>query len=434
MDMPDLTASQLPLLEGHRLPGIDLDDGFIYPFYAGRSVLNIPASVCRLLGAPGIGSAGALAPDLLDPLLAGQTRLRQVIVILVDALALHRLQHWLADGTSPVWQRLAGQGYLAPLTSLVPSTTSAVLTSLWTGRSPASHGTLGYEMWMKEYGVVINTILHAPITFKGEVGSLSKAGFDPEKYLPFPTLGSHLATQQIETHVFQHTSIARSGLSRMLFKDTLVTPFVSPAEMWVNLRLRLESRVGLPGYYYVYWGEIDHLGHVHGPADERTAGTFADFSAAFERQFLSRLSPLARRDTALILTADHGQVATPAYACYQLRNHPSLDHMLHIHPTGENRFMYLYARPGQVEAIRDYVAQAWPDDFAVLEPGVAIQQGLFGADGSHPRLGERVGDVILAARRGAYLWWGAEENPLRGRHGGLHPDEMLVPLLGVRLG
>ena len=78
----------------------------------------------------------------------------------------------MSDGTAPVWSRLAEQGKLAAITSLVPSTTTAALTSLWTGRSPAEHGIVGYELWLKEYGVVSNMILHTPISFGNDAGSL----------------------------------------------------------------------------------------------------------------------------------------------------------------------------------------------------------------------------------------------------------------------
>jgi hypothetical protein len=46
---------------------------------------------------------------------------------------------------------------------------------------------------------------------------------------------------------------------------------------------------------------------------------------------------------------------------------------------------------------------------------------------------DRLGDVIALARGDSYLWWANKDNPLIGRHGGLSPEEMLVPLLAVRL-
>ena len=172
--MPDLTAEILPRLTQHRLPGLDLGDDFIYPNYEGYSILNLPGSVCSLLGVPEFG-ASPLAEEVLAPLGDGFQR---VIVVLVDALSFLRLRKWMVDGTTPVWGRLAEEGLFTPLTSINPSTTASAITSLWTGAGAAAHGVIGYEMWLKEYSVVANTILHTPMTFKDDAGGLKRAGFN----------------------------------------------------------------------------------------------------------------------------------------------------------------------------------------------------------------------------------------------------------------
>ncbi|MEW5868053.1 MAG: alkaline phosphatase family protein [Chloroflexota bacterium] len=423
-------SEALTQLRQHRLPGLDLGDDFIYPAYNGRSILNIPASVCQLLGVPGIG-AQSLAPDLLEAISGS---IQRVILVLMDALAFHRLQRWMADGSAPVWQELAQDGILAPLTSITPSTTSAAITALWSGRSAAEHGITGYEMWMKEYGVVANTILHTPITFRNDsIGSLERAGFKPEEYLPFPVMGTHLAAQGVHSYAMQHVSIAHSGLSRMLMKDTEVRVFSTAADLWINLRHLVEAKQHERMYTWVYWGEVDHFGHLYGPDDERTAAEFANFSQAMQRLFLERLSPELRRGTLLLLTADHGQINTPQDPHYLLQSHPSLSRRLHINPTGENRLMFLYVRSGQMEAVREYLERTWPNQLTVLDSAYAMDQGLFGPGDPHPALLDRLGDLVVAWRGNAYLWWADKDNHLLGRHGGLHPEEMLVPLLAARL-
>ncbi len=427
--MPDLTNQLLPAIQNHRLPGLDLDETYIYPHYQGRSILNIPGSVCRLLGAPEIAAPGLEAQ--IQALLGEEAR--QVIVILVDALSLSRLQRWMADGTAPVWQKAAEAGALLPLTSVTPSTTSAALTSLWTGRSPAEHGTVGYELWLKEYGVVANTILHAPINFRGEVGTLSKAGFNPETALPFSTMGQHLKEHGVNTYALQHHSILRSGLSKMFFKDVESHGFSTHSDLWVNLRHLVDSTRSQRQFIWVYWGEVDHFSHLYAPDDERTVAEFAAFSRAFDELFLSRLSPAARRGTVVLLTADHGQLTTHKHPHYEMRNHPQMGRLLHINPTGENRLMYLYPRPGQVQAVREYIEQTWPEQFVFIDPAEAVTKGLFGPGEPHPHLRDRIGDLIAAGRQDAYLWWPNGDNPLTGRHGGLSPDEMQVPLLTFRL-
>lgn len=426
--MSDLTSFLLPRLRAHRLPGLDLGGEFVYPKYADQSILNLPGSVCRWLGIPDFG-APALIPEILGPL--GENAQR-VILILMDALALHRLQRWMADGTAPIWGRLAEEGLLAPLTSITPSTTSAALTSLWTGRSAAEHGVAGYELWLKEYGVVTNMIAHAPINFQGDMGSLSKAGFRPETFLPFKTFGTHLAEQGVQPYAFQHHTILRSGLSQMFFRDVDTQPVGTPADLWVNVRQLIESRPHERQYIWVYWGEVDHLSHFYGPDDERVAAEFHAFSEAMLYSFINRLSPAARRGTILLLTADHGQIHTHKSPRYEVSNHPELVQQLPLMPTGENRLMYLFQRPGRPNGVRDYFESTWPGEFAALEPALAVEKGLFGPGQPHEHLFDRLGDWVMAARSDAYLWWADKENRLVGRHGGLSPEEMLVPLLGVR--
>ena len=429
--MTDLAAQRLPLLQGRQLPGMPQGESFLYPHYEGNSIFNVPDTVCRLLGVPEI--AGRPLDGMIYQPLGGTAR--HVVVILVDALALHRLQRWMEDGTAPVWRRLREEGVLAPLTSISPSTTCAALTTLWTGRSPREHGIVGYELWLKEYGVVANMITHGPIQFRGGGGSLEKAGFKPEEYLPFSTMGSHLKAHGVSAHAFQHYTINGSGLSRMFLKEVEMHPYGSAAELWVNVRALLEEKAGERLYTWVYWSNVDSLAHRYGPEDERAAGDFALFSYAFERYFLDALSAAARKDTALILLADHGQIHTPKNPRYALRSHPDLNRMLHINPTGEHRLFFLYPRPGERDAVRDYLERAWePGTFRVLDSAAVLESGLYGPGVTHPALPDRLGDLTALSTGSAYLWWPMKDNPLLGRHGGLHPQEMLVPFLGARLG
>jgi hypothetical protein len=427
--MSDLTTKALPRIKAFQLPDLQLDADFIHPDYQGGSILNLPSTICQALGAETLSTL----PLRQELTVATSNDVRRVILVLVDALSLHRLQRWMSDGTAPVWSRLAEQGMLTALTSIVPSTTTAVLTSLWSGRSPAEHGIVGYELWLKEYGVVSNMILHTPISFGNDAGSLTKAGFIPEQFLNLPTLGTHLASYGVRSYALQHRSIMHSGLSQMFFKDVNVHGFMTPAELWVNLRHLVESNPRQKQYFWVYTGQIDHFSHFYHPDDERTAAELEEFSREFEQHFLDKLSPSLRKGTMVLMTADHGMIATQKSATYDLRNHPDLSRLLHILPTGENRLMYLFIRPGQVDNVRSYFEQTWPGQFFFLDPAEAVARGLFGPGKPHPHLSDRLGDLIVVARNNAYLWWADKENPFVGRHGGLSADEMIVPLLSVEL-
>jgi len=425
----DLSSNLLAGYHSYRLPSLDLGDDVIFPQYGSLSLVNLPASICRWLGVPDFGT-GPLAPDLMSVL---DRRFRCVVVLVVDGLGYDHIRHLLDQGCAEVWRKMLPQAVFAPLTSTVPSTTSTALTTLWTGTSAAGHGITGYEMWLKEYGVVANMILHSPASFSGDVGSLRRAGFQPESFMPLPTLGSWLARHGIVTQAYLHHSIARSGLSMMHFPQVETRAFLSISDLWISLGQQLNAYPDQRAYYYAYWGGVDEMGHYFGPDDERVSLDFDQFSRSFEQAFLNKLTPSARQDTLFILTSDHGMVPTPKNADYDLRHHPRLCNWLHIQPCGENRLAYLYVRPGKLDAVREYMTQNWPDRFYIRHLQQVIDAGLFGSQPVYPPLYDRLGDLICIARGDAYLWWSGKENHLLGRHGGLSRTEMLVPFLAFSL-
>ncbi len=134
-----------------------------------------------------------------------------------------------------------------------------------------------------------------------------------------------------------------------------------------------------------------------------------------------------------MLVADHGQTTTPPWRVVRLSDHPALRQTLLLPPAGEARAAYLYARSGQADALRAYVAEHLADRFVLLEMERALAAGLFGPDEFTPELRSRLGDFLLLARNDSRLVIGEEKIPMQGHHGSLTPEEMLVPLLMVRL-
>ena len=143
--MATTLESTLKRIRDHRLPDLDLGPKAVHPAYDGLSILNVPSSLCRWLGAPDLPHP-AINHTEFDDLASGA---RQVVVLLVDAVGLNLFERWL-EGRAQSLHPLVSSGLLGALTSVVPSTTSAALTTLWTGRSPAEHGILGYELFLRE--------------------------------------------------------------------------------------------------------------------------------------------------------------------------------------------------------------------------------------------------------------------------------------------
>ena len=428
--MPDLTSSILQQLKGHSDQDLLPQDGFIFPQYQGLSILNIPSSVGAQLNVSGF-LAPTLKPEIMEAI---QDKTQNVVLILLDAIAYHRFVNWANEEKDLIWSSLLKQGVLVPLTSITPSTTCAAITTYWTSASAAAHGIMGYEMWLKEYGVTANMIEHKPITYSSGKGNLSLAGFVPETFLPVGSIAEKYLDQGVEVHAFQHYAIIHSGLSRMFMGGAERHPIVTAQDMWISIRELMESRPTTRKYIWAYWDQLDGISHLHGPDSERAKAEFVAFSKSFEGNFLKELDPKFLKDTLIIITADHGQITTDRDdGNYDLNNHPEFTSMLHMLPTGENRLPFLYIKPGMTDAVKEYIHAAWPDGFSLIDPKSAVEKGLFGPGEPHSDIYERIGDLIAVARGKAYWWWASKENPLIGRHGGMSEEEMLVPFLAARM-
>jgi len=417
--------SHLSLFGGqNRLPALQDHLDIMLPNHDGYGLANLSPSISRWLGGPDLPS-----PVFSDTILRQfAPKYKRVVLLLVDALGYNQLVRLMEQGQADFWQRNLGKGTLLPITSISPSTTSTALTTIWTGSTPKQHGIIGYEMWVKSLGMVINTILHSPSTFVGDVGGLARAGFDPASFLGISPLGEQFGTRGIETHVFVPASIANSGLSRMHHIGTQLHGYSAESDLLANLRDLLNSRPNNRKFVYAYWSLVDSLMHHYGTFNERVTEQFRSFSEALERILLNKLEPWAREDTLFLLTADHGSLETPFNPAYELRLHPDLMEMLVMQPTCEGRLPHLYVKPGQLEAVGQYFEYAWPGQFSLITRQQVLESGLLGLGTPHPDLVNRIGDLVAIPHGNAYLWWVNKPNVMLGRHGGLHPDEMLVPL------
>lgn len=427
--MTALIEENLSKIMAYRLPGLPGGEDLVMPYYEGLSLVNLPGSITRLMSVPDFGKP-PLAQSILDAL-GGPYK--NVILLLVDALGYDLFESVLDPSHQMVWGKYCDRAVYAPITSICPSTTASALTTLWTGEPAGVHGIIGYEMWSKEYGMVMNNILHTAASARRDVGGLSRSGFEPQEFMRTPVLGTHLWEHGVKSTAYIHSSIANSGLSNMQLTDVDVDPYVDEADLWVSLAAHVNSQTESQEYIYVYYSHVDTLMHRFSAQDPRVLYQFDAFSSIFEKAFLGNLSDEARKDTLLILTADHGSMTTPKDKRYELRYHPVLLDCLVMQPTCENRLAFLYVKPGKTQTVQDYIEQTWPGEFYVVESDVALKSGLFGEAPYHEDVMQRLGDLIVIARGDAYLWWAPKPNPMAGRHGGLSPSEMLVPFYALPL-
>lgn len=423
------TAIEKTILDQPLPDLLPADQGWVLPHYDGLSVANIPATVAALLGTELPGALPTLPSELWHDWLPG---LRRVVLVILDALGYRQLQHMWSAGEGQVFAVLAEAGRLVPLTSVFPSTTDAAMVSLRTGVPPAAHGWLAYEMYLREWGIAANAILLCPVWTR-QGGLLVDWGLDPQTLIPIPTLTGQLAEAEVFSGVVLSALLKDAPFTKMLYQGVSeIRGHLHASDLWVHLRHLLAETRGQRAFLTAYWSGLDTLAHAYGPQTDLWAAEFHAVSYLLEREFLAALPAEDREGTLLLITADHGQIHVPAEQILIANEDQELHRHLLVPISGESRAAFIYPRPGRAQAIRDYLANAFPGWFTVLASAEALDAGLLGrpiADETYARAGE-----LLVLPRGDHALQRAKVPvPLIGRHGGLTQDEMLVPFIGTRL-
>jgi hypothetical protein len=420
-------------LRARHAPG--LPEQFVLPHYEGYSIANLAPTIAEILGGQLEGAAPPLPEGLWRDLAAGA---RCVVLIVLDATGYVQLQRYMAEEQS-VFSTLADAGSLVPLTSVFPSTTVSALTTLWTGRTPLGHGFLGTKLLLPEQGVLANMLKMAPAAYS-RGGPLEDWGWDPASFVTCPTLGERLSAAGVGAVAHTRLSFIGSSLTKIFLGGLeQVRGYVGLSDLWLNLRGTLTQRSADQRLFVdAYWGGIDNVGHVYGPAGAYLPSALRHVARSFEEDFLARLPREVRQDTLLIITADHGQIETPPARVVYLPEHPTLQETMLLPPAGESRAAYLYVRRGQEDVLRAYVEEHLADRFVLLETEHALEAGLFGpAEALAPHLRVRLGDMLLFAKDDSRLSMRKSKQEggmsLHGHHGSLTAEEMLVPLLMARL-
>ncbi len=408
-----------------------LPENFVWPRYEGLSVGNIPNTVASLLGT----GARDLLPPLREDLLEGLTDgVRHIVLVLVDGLGWEQLHHMMAQDKGLVFHRLAERGRLLPLTTVFPSTTNNVLSTLRTGAPPVQHGLLAYELYLREWQMAVECISFSPVVDRGSA-ALEDWGLEPESFLPVPSLAQILSVQGVLTYQIIAKHIMNGALSQMYFRGMRkVYPHIFASDFWYTVREALQSHRGDRFLLSAYWSAVDTLGHHNSPDHATALNEVRALSYLLETLFLDELEPADREGTLLLILADHGHITTPPERGIALEDHPALNNMLRLPTLGESRAPFFYARPGYLDKVRAYLAGHFAEQMMVLDQAEVLENGLLGPGKPYKEVDHRLGDLVgLMFDNVAFARDHDNLDHLRGRHGGLTATEMLVPLLAVRL-
>lgn len=367
--------------------------------------VDVPQPILPRYGADCLSS---VVPALLSP--AGTSSLpawfpevvrgaRATVLLLLDGLGRNQLDE--RAGLAPVLSSMHG----TTITTVAPTTTATALTSLTTGLPPAEHGVIGYRVDMGD--TVLNTLRW------GDARGDRRHSHPPSVVQSCPPfLGARVP-------VVGRADLESSAFTEAHMAGVRAEGWKVPSSIAVTCGALVASG---ESFVYAYYDGIDKVAHEHG------FGAHYDAELRFADRMVGDLLAAVDSDTAVVVTADHGQVHVGANTVSLA---PAVAALVH-HQSGEGRFRWLHARKGReldlAGACEVHADVAW-----VVTREQVIDEQWFGSR-VPDHVVRRMGEVALVAREPVSFEDPDEPSAfsLVCRHGSMTPDEVLVPLLAAR--
>ncbi len=312
------------------------------------------------------------------------------------------------------------------ITSIFPSTTGNVLSSIYSGMPTSEHGVVGTKVPFKEAGMMINVL-----GFSAALGKdLKLWRVDPKTFYPKPKMIDGLKKRGSFRSLLNE-NILGTGLSTAVFGYGDVQPFIALEDMLISIREHVRSGTR---YIFAYYDMLDHMQHQYGPYTEQTEALMSGILSAIGATLRQALE---KHGYDLIITADHGQASIPHKNDMELKSDDEMLKFLQMPPWGEPRALFLHVIDGKERMLEDYFSRKLGKHAMLVESEEAIKAGLFGDKEVDDDLRYRFGTHIIMPYDNFAVPYKypntstrmKERPPMLGMHGGLTDDEMLIPLL-----
>ncbi|MFP4568085.1 MAG: alkaline phosphatase family protein [Candidatus Woesearchaeota archaeon] len=378
------------------------------PNYKDGSIVNLMSSIKKGLG--GKHSYGEL--KLLKSKELKNTK--NIVLIVIDGLGYNFLKETMR-GT--VFEKnLKGS-----ITSVFPPTTGAAIPTFATGLPPQQTALAGWHVFLKEIGILANTL-----PFNPRIGGLPFTT-GKIKIKDIYNIKGFTHDMKIKSYIIKPQYIINSdftkltqGQSKLIGCKTLTGFF--------NQITKTIKKTDEKKYIYAYWDVFDMIAHEKGIKSKEIQQYFKEICNEIEK-FLKKIQ---NTNTKIIITSDHGFINSTKKELLKLEKHPKLQEWLTMPLTGDSRVAYCYVKANKTKQFEEYIKTKLNKYCEAYKSKDLIKKQFFGLGAPNPKLLDRIGDYTIIMKENYTIKddvVGKKSKYYLGRHSGVSKDEMLVPLI-----
>lgn len=384
---------------------IIMENGIVLPNYE-HCILNTITSILKYYDV----NTNHKSLESLDKIL--EKKYRNVIFLILDGMGEHILGNISPKGYFT-------QNKIDCVTSVYPSTTTAALTTYYSGKPPYETGWIAWSQYFKEYGRAIDMLPHKESYLKEDISNVRMDVF--KNVVNYESVFEQIEKASPNVKAFE----VMPKYSDRRANRTFVADDID--EIMVNL----ETLCEIPGDKFImaYSDKPDAILHKYG-----TDSTEAKNYILEAEEKVKALQEKLGDDTIIIVSADHGH--RNIEKSYSLLEHPEIMECLYMPMSLESRVVGFWVKENMKKEFEERFNKVCGEDFWLMTKEEFLDKHFLGFGEEHTKVDEFLGNYIaLSISSGMIVieTFLAEGKPIKkSTHCGLTKEEMEVPVIVIK--
>ena len=333
---------------------------------------------------------------------------KNIVFLVLDGLGEHIYKPITNNGFFSRYQ-------LETLTSVFPSTTTAALTTYYSGKPPYETGWIAWSQYFKEYGRSIDMLKHTE-SYKND--SLNGSKIDVfQSVVNYETIFNQIENASTINAYEITPSYSDKRSKRSLTADNI-------DELIDHIKLLCNNPE--EKFVFAYCDEPDHSLHKYGTNSAEVQELILSFENKIE--YLSESLP---NDTLLIISADHGHLNIED--SHSILDYPELQECMYMPASLESRALTFWIKEDKKQVFEERFNRLFKGKFLLISKAEFLEKNFLGFGTKHSKIDDFLGNYVAISisssiiRLETYL---AEGKPIKkSTHCGLTKNEMEVPLI-----
>lgn len=349
--------------------------------------------------------------DKIDKIL-NEKKYKNVVLLILDGMGDIILKNIDENG-------YFRQNQIDIVTSVYPSTTTAALTTYYSGKPPFETGWIAWSQYFKEYGKNIDMLPHTQSLTGLSIKNASLDVF--KKVVNYKSVFNQIEEASKAVKAYEIMPSYSDRRSQRTIKADSVD------EITENIEFLCKSDDNK--FIMAYCDNPDGLLHKYGTKSDEVK----EFINETEKKIKNMCDKLDE-NTIVIISADHGH--KDIEKAYSILDYPILQKCLLMPPSLESRCVTFWVKENMKEEFEKEFRKEFNEEFILMSKEQFLNKNMLGFGNMHNKIDDFLGNYIAVSISGSII---VLENYLekgkpikKSTHCGLTKDEMEVPIIVLK--